>query len=331
MLLLIVKRLFAMVIILLALSAIMFGLQRISNTNPIRAMLGANASKTAVLAEEHKLGLNKPLPVQYFNYVDNVIHGNLGISYRTRRPVAKDIMDFLPATMELTFYALIISVVLGTALGVISATEQKGAWLLRFFMFSGSSAPVFLLAILGLILFYRDLGWLPATGRLGAINSASGYRGFLTLDAIVHGRFHILLGALRHLILPASCIALGPAVSIGRVLRASLVQSLRSDYILTARAKGLSEMAVVFKHGLRNSLGPMLSMIGLQAGLMLTGVVVVEEIFSWPGIGSYIGQSIPVGDFPAISGVVLVLGVIYVVINAVVDIVQTVVDPRIKS
>lgn len=330
MLALIIKRLLAMIVILLALSAIMFGLQRISNTNPIRAMLGANASKAAVLAEEHKLGLNKPLPVQYIDYVNNVAHGNLGVSYRTRRPVAKDIIDFLPATVELTFYALVMAIILGTALGVISATEKKGAGFLRFFMFSGSSAPVFLLAIVGLIVFYRDLGWLPATGRLSAANSGGGYSGFLTIDAIVHGRINLLLDAWRHLILPASCIALGPAVSIGRVLRASLVQSLRSDYILTARAKGLSEIAIVFKHGLRNSLGPMLSMIGLQAGLMLTGVVVIEEIFSWPGIGYYIGQSIPVGDFPAISGVVLVLGAIYVVINAVVDIVQTLVDPRIK-
>jgi peptide/nickel transport system permease protein len=200
---------------------------------------------------------------------------------------------------------------------------------LRFVLVAGASAPAFLLALLGILLFYNRLHWLPATGDTGYTNAPTGPTGILVIDTVVHGQWAMAGDAWRHLILPGVCIALGPAVSIGRVLRTSLVGNMRSDFVRTARSKGLTERAVLFRHALRNSLGAALSMTGLQAGLMFAGVVVIEAVFAWPGIGLYTSQSIPAADFPAIGGVTLVLGIGYVVINTAVDILQAVADPRI--
>jgi peptide/nickel transport system permease protein len=325
------RRLGAALIILLILIATMFTLSHLSNTDPAHAYLGAGASKAAVAAERVKLGLNLPITTQFLHYVGNLLHGNLGVSYRTRNPVTQDLAEYLPATMELAFYAIILALLLGLALGIATAARWRGARILKFVMVSGASAPLFLLALLGILLFYGHLGWLPATGRTSIPNPPTGPTGFLTIDAILAGRFNVLLNALQHLIMPATVLAIGPAVSIGRVLRGSLVTVLREDYVRTARSKGLRDRAVLLRHALRNALGPALSMTGLQAGLLLAGDVVVEQIFAWPGIGYYAAQSIPVGDFPAISGVTLVLGLFYVLINALVDILQRVADPRVRA
>jgi peptide/nickel transport system permease protein len=201
--------------------------------------------------------------------------------------------------------------------------------LFRLLTLVGASAPPFLLALLGLIFLYHRLHWLPSTGRTRFQDAPSGPTGLLTFDSLVHGRFNVFLDAIDHLILPGLCVAILPAVSIGRVLRSSLVNTLRADYVRTARSKGLSEPVVLWRHALRNSLGPALSMTGLQVGLMFAGVVVIEQIFAWPGIGLYTVQSIPRTDFPAIAGVTLVLGAAYVVVNTVVDLLQAVADPRI--
>lgn len=201
--------------------------------------------------------------------------------------------------------------------------------MLRAVLFTGSSAPMFLLGILGLLVFYKTLGWVPANGRIGIANPPDGPTGLLTVDGLIRGRFDVVGDALHHLILPAFVIALGPAVAIGRVLRSSLLGDVDSDYARTARAKGLSESQIMARHVLRNSVGSALSMTGLQIGLMFSGVLVIEQVFGWPGIGQYIAQSIPVADFPAIAGVTLLLGALYVVINTAVDLLQAAADPRI--
>ncbi len=195
-------------------------------------------------------------------------------------------------------------------------------------MVAGASAPPFLLALVGILLFYRRLGWLPATGRSGFRDAPDGPTGLLMIDSLVNGRFDVFTDALKHLVLPGLSIAILPAVSIGRVLRSSLVTTLRTDHVRTARAKGLKERTVLLRHALRNSAGPALSMGGLQVGLMFAGVVVIEQIFAWPGIGLYTVQSIPRSDFPAIAGVTLVLGAAYVIVNALVDVFQAAADPR---
>jgi peptide/nickel transport system permease protein len=197
-------------------------------------------------------------------------------------------------------------------------------------MVAGASAPSFLLALLGILLFYRKLGWLPATGRSSISDAPDGPTGLLTVDGVIRGRLDVTWDAMQHLVLPALCIAILPAVSIGRVLRSSLVTTMRTDYVRTAHAKGLHPRTVLGKHAVRNSLGPALAMSGLQVGLMFAGVVVIEQIFAWPGIGLYTVQSIPRSDFPAIAGVTLFLGAAYVVINAIVDILQAVADPRLS-
>lgn len=326
----ITKRLGAALVIIVFLTFAMFLLQHLSHSDPVHALLGAGASQAAVRAETHKLGLDQPLLNQYFHYLGNLVQGDLGTSYRTRQPVVSDLGQYLPATLELSLYSLLLAGVLGLVLGVGGAGRWRGAGLFRLILIAGAATPPFVIALIGLLFFYGHLGWLPASGRSGISNPPTGPTGLLTIDGLVHGRLGVTIDALHHLILPAVCIALVPAVSIGRILRSSLEETMRADYIRTARAKGLKRHTVLLRHALRNSIGPALSMLGLQAGLMFSGVVVIEQIFAWPGIGFYTAQGIPQGDFPAIAGVTLVLSIAYVAINAIVDVLQALADPRIK-
>jgi peptide/nickel transport system permease protein len=323
------KRLGAMILVLLFLAAVVFTLQHLTPTDPVHSFLGANASKAAIQAESHKLGYDRPLPAQYVHYVGGLVRGNFQMSLRTRRPVGHDLRQYLPATLELAVFGLIVAAILGAILGVVTAGRFPGAGVFRFITLAGASTPPFLLALVGILLFYHRLHWLPATGRTGLVNPPTGPTGLLTVDTLLHGNIHGFTDAIRHLILPGLCVAILPAVSIGRVLRSSLVATLRSDYVRTARAKGLREVAVLWHHAMRNSVGPALSMGGLQVGLMFAGVVIIESIFAWPGIGLYTVQSIPRSDFPAIAGVTIVLGAGYVIVNTIVDVLQVVADPRI--
>jgi peptide/nickel transport system permease protein len=324
-------RLSSMVVVLLVLAFIVLCLQRYTPADPVRVKIGANASKEVVARERARLGYDDPLPVQYVNYVKDLVRGDLQDSLRTRRPVATDLGKFLPATAELAGFALVAAVLLGGLLGLASAARVRGSGVLRVVMVAGASAPVFLLALLGLLLFYRRLGWLPATGRTSYRDAPTTPTGFLLVDSLLHGRLDVWFDAFKHLLLPGLCVAIGPAVAIGRVLRGSVLGALDADYVRTARAKGLRDRTVLLRHTLRNSIGPALSMTGLQVGLMFAGVVVVESIFAWPGLGLYTIQSIPRLDFPAIAGVTLLLGAGYVIINAIVDILQVVADPRLRT
>jgi len=328
---LIAKRLAAMVVLSLLLAAVVFLLQQVSPLDPVHAMLGPNASPAAVAAQRHKLGLDQPMVTQFGNYLVGLLHGDLGSSYRTRRPVLEDLTVYVPATAELAVSALLLALVLGVVLAFSSSLRWPGAWLVRLVLLAGASAPTFLIGIGSLLLFYSQLGWLPASGRTDLMNAPTGPTGLLTLDGLIAGRPDVTVDALRHLVLPAIAIAFGPAVAVGRVLRSSLLGEQSSEYSRTARAKGLTEQQVLTRHVLRNALGPALSMTGLQVGLMFSGVLVVEQIFGWPGVGQYTAQSIPVADFPAIAGVTLLLGIGYVVVNTVVDLLQAVADPRIKA
>ena len=323
------SRVGAMVLILVALTGVMFLLQNISPLDPVKSQLGAQASPEAVAARREALGLNEPILVQFWNYLTGAATGDLGTSYRTRHPVLSDLGDFFPATLELAMYGIAISLVLAILLAFSTTLKWRGSGVLRAVLFTGSSAPMFLLGILGLLVFYKTLGWVPANGRIAIPNPPDGPTGLLTVDGLIHGRFDVVGDALHHLILPALVIALGPAVAIGRVLRSSLLGDIDSDYARTARAKGLSESQIMARHVLRNSLGAALSMTGLQIGLMFAGVLVIEQVFGWPGIGQYIAQSTPLADFPAIAGVTLMLGALYVVINTAVDLLQVAADPRI--
>lgn len=326
----VLKRIASGIGVLLILAAVVFLLAQITPTDPVRVMIGANATDAMVEAKREELGYDKPLVEQYISYVTGIARGDMQMSLRTRRPVTTDLGEFLPATFELALYGVVLALIIGGILGLASAGRFRGSGVLRFVVVGLSSAPVFLLALLGILLFYRQLGWLPATGRTSFTGLERGPTGLLTVDSLLQGRFDVFVDAQKHLILPALCVALAPAAAIGRVLRSSLVTTMQTDYVRTARSKGLRERTVLLRHGLRNSIGPALSMTGLQIGLMFAGIVVIESIFAWPGIGFYTVQSIPRTDFPAIAGVTLVLGAAYVVVNTIVEIVQASADPRLK-
>jgi peptide/nickel transport system permease protein len=323
-------RMSSMVVVILVLAAVMFVLRNMTPTDPAKEILGPHASAQAMDALRHDLWLDRPLPVQYVHFVANMLQGDVGVSIRTRRPVAQDLRAFVPTTLELAAFGVVLALLEALALALLSTTRWKVAGFVRVIMISGASAPVFMLAVFGILIFFGKLGWLPPSGQTSFFDAPSGPTGFMLIDSLIAGRFDVFTDALQHIVLPAVCISIGPAVAIGRVLRSSLLTSLQSDYILTARAKGLSDLAILFRHALRNSVGPALSMTGLQLGLMFAGVVVIEDIFAWPGIGYYTALSIPAGDYPAIIGVTLVIGVGYVVINAMVDLLQAAADPRIR-
>lgn len=316
--------------VLLALVTIVFLLQAVIPGDPVRAKVGANASAEVVARERERLGLDRPLPAQYVDQVGDVAQGRLGESIRTARPVEVDLAQFGPATLELALFSLALAVAGGLLIGVLGATASRGAGASRLGFVAGASVPSFLLALALIYVFYYRLNWLPASGRTDIRDAPVGPTGLLLLDGLLAGRPGVTLDALWHLLLPAISLALVPAVAIGRVLRSSLVEVYRADYIRTAEAKGLSPRRVLWRHAMRNSLSAPLTVTGLQVGLLLGGVVVVETVFAWPGIGLYMNQSIGFGDLTAIAGVTLVVGAGYVVINALVDVAQAVADPRIR-
>ncbi len=327
----IVRRLAAMVLVLLGLTLILFILQQISPFDPVRVALGPEASNAVVNAARHRLGYDDSLIVQYLRYVGHAFTGNLGTSLLTGHPVLSDIGTFLPASLELLLAALILAVPLALLIGVASASRWRGASAIRFGSIVLASAPSFVLSVVFVVIFYSRLHWLPAGGQTSAFNAPTGPTGLLAVDSLVHGQISTFGNALEHLIMPAFALGILPGVAVGRVLRGALISNMRSDHVRSARSRGLRETTIVLKHCLRNSAGPALAMSGLMLGAMFAALVVVETIFAWPGIGSYLDQAIPRDDQPAIMGVTLLLGVMYVVINAIVDILQAVADPRLRA
>jgi peptide/nickel transport system permease protein len=323
-------RLASLIGILLGLSVVVFLLQAVVPADPVRAMVGASATRQIVEAKRHELGLDRPLPAQYAQFLGRAVRGDLQMSLHTRRPVRTDIAAFLPATVELAATALAMAVVLGGALGLLTA--RGGGASLRVTLVASASVPAFLLALLLLIVFYAQLHWFPGSGRISPeLDAPTGPTGLLTVDGLLAGRLDVVRDALAHLALPALCLALGPAVALGRTLRSSLQTVLSSDHIRTARAKGLTERGVLLRHGVRPALNAPLTMTGLQVGMLLAGVVVIESIFAWPGLGLYTARAITNVDFPAIVGVTLVMGAVYVIINALVDLAQVAADPRLRA
>jgi peptide/nickel transport system permease protein len=325
------RRLTSVLVVVLVLVAVVFVLQRISPTDPVRAALGPNASRALVAAERKRLGYDDPLAVQYVHYVRNVSTGDLGVSLRSGQPVLNDIGSFLPASIELVLFSLVLGVPLTLILGIASAARWRGFGIFRFGLLTSAAAPQFLLGALGILFFFHNLHWLPATGRSRYFDAPTAPTGLLTIDGLIHGRPAVTLDAITHLIMPSLTLALLPAVAVGRILRGSIIGNLRADHVRVARSKGLSEWQVLMRHCLRNSAGAALAMSGLMLGLVFEGLVIVETVFAWPGIGFYVYQSIGVDDFPAIAGVTLFLGAAYVVVNTTVDLLQAAADPRIRA
>ncbi len=326
---LVLTRFASLVGVLLVLTLAVFFVQRTLPSDPVRLLVGRNATPEVIAAARARLGLDEPFVVQYVSFLGRLLHGDAGTSVRTRNPVAADVSHYLPATLELVLVAAVMAVVGGLVLGIISS---RGGWLstvVRLLTVAGSSSATFLVAIVAVLVLYRNLGWFPAGGR-SARFSSSKPTGFLLLDTLLGGDLPGWLDAAHHILLPAAVLAVGSTVAIGRTLRGSLRAVLSSEFIRSANAKGFTWWQVDRRHGLRNAANPALSMAGLQVGLLFSGSIVVELVFSWPGVGGYLASSIGSADFPAITGVVLVLGVAYVGINFVVDLLQLLVDPRLR-
>lgn len=317
----------ALVGVLLALSFVVFLIDSVVPANPVAASLGAGASHAQIVAREHQLGYDKPFYAQYVRFLGRVLQGDLGTSLRTHNTVASDLGRFAPATLELALFAGLMIVVLSLVLGVWSAAGVRGSNAIRAVMVGSASIPTFFASIVLILLFYSTLHLLPPSGR----TSSGDATGLVIIEDLFSGKFAGMLNGLEHVLLPALVVAIGPAVAIGRVLRGSLLEAMRQDHIRTARSKGLGELAVLLHHALRNAATPVLAMAGLQMGLVLTGVIVVETVFAWPGLGLYASSSLVSADFPAVIGVTLVLGAAYVVINAVVDVLQLLADPRLRD
>ncbi|MGV1047582.1 MAG: ABC transporter permease [Solirubrobacterales bacterium] len=328
----ILVRAVGLLVVLWVLVTIVFLLGSVVPSDPARAYAGAGASPEVIAAKRAELDLDKPVITRYLDYLGRLGHGDLSESVHTHQPVADDLREALPATLELLLASIVITIVIGLAVGVATARPRRGTGLLRGALVAGASVPVFTLGLLGLFLFYYKLGWFPAGGQTepGAA-TFTGPTGFLSLDALLTGHLGVFGDALWHLVLPATALALTPALLTARTLRSSLRHSLRQDYARTARAKGLTERQVLWGHALRNSLNAPLTICGLELGAMLAGIAVVETIFAWPGIGLYIDRSIAANDVPAIAGVTLVVGVVFVLANAIVDALQMVVDPRLRQ
>lgn len=321
------SRLASLLGLLWFLSLVLFLLQEVSGADPVAATIGGNAPPEAVAAARERLGLDDPAPLRYLNFLGSLLTGDVGTSFRTRRPVMEDIAAYLPATIELVTVGFLLALVLGVLFAVSSMLRWPISGPFRGLLFVSSTAPTFMLGIVCLIVFYKLLGWLPASGR-GGIDD--GPTGMSLVDSLLAGNPAAVGDAVRHVLMPALTLAVGPALAIGRVLRSSLAETLGSDHVRTATAKGLTEMQVLGGHVLRNSLNAALSMSALQLGFMFGGVLLIEGVFTWGGLGSYLAASLPVSDFPAIAGVTLVLGGLYVVANTVADVLQSVADPRIS-
>ena len=332
----VIRRLMWLVLVLLGLCAITFILSRIVPSDPAASYLGPRPRLEQVEKVRVQLGLDKPLYVQFTYYMRDLVHGDLGESLRTHRPVLQGIWEHLPASLELMIIGIFIALLVGIPLGVISAKKENTAvdHLSRLFSVANVSMPAFWLAMIFQIVFFRWLGILPIMGRIDTVVSlvspVKEITGFYTLDTLITGNWAAFKSALSHLVLPSLSLAAYSTGLIARMTRSTMLEVLREDYITTARAIGVSEREILFVQALRNALGPTLTTAGLCFAFMLTGTFFVEIIFSWPGLGTYTTNAIFLNDYPVIMGVTILMAMFYVAVNLLVDLLLAVADPRIR-
>ncbi|HEU5434076.1 MAG TPA: ABC transporter permease [Thermomicrobiales bacterium] len=329
----IVRRLLLLIPTLLGVSLLTFALSRVVPGDPARLAAGAQATPEMYAQIRQEFGLDKPIPLQYWDYVTGIVQGDWGKSILSRRPVLDDLGTYWPATLELVVAAMIIATVIGVPLGVISAVkaDRMGDHLARVVSLLGVSVPAFWLAVLLQLFFALRLGWLPANGRLDPLTAAPPHlTGLYLIDSAVAGQWSTFGAALRQIILPAVTLSFPALATIARFARTSLLEVLNQDYVRTARAKGVAERRVVTRHGLRNALIPLVTMIGLSFGWSMGGSVLVETVFDWPGIGLYATKSALTLDFMPIMGIALLYGFVFSLINIAVDLTYGLLDPRIR-
>ena len=322
-------------ITLFGLVLITFLIGRVVPIDPVLAVVGDRAPQEVVERTRHEMGLDRPLPEQFLLYVEQLARGNLGRSVMTGNRVATDIARFFPATLELATVALFIATVAGVPLGVWAAVRQ-GSWVdqaIRVVCLSGHSIPVFVLALLSLLVFYATLGWAPGPGRQGVYfqDTVDPVSGVLLIDAALAGEWGAWRDAAAHLALPALVLGLFNMAYIARMTRAFMLDSLRGEFVITARAKGLSAAAVVWRHAFGNIAVRLVTVLALAYAGLLEGAVLTESVFSWPGLGQYLTGSLLNADMNAVLGATLVVGLTYVALNLVADLAYRLLDPRVRS
>ena len=320
-------------LVLLGLSFITFVILHVLPGDPARTAAGPGATAAQVARQRLRLGLDQPLLTQYWHYLGNVVHGRFGTSVVTHQPIRSDLAQALPDSIELVLAALVINVVVSVPLGVLAAVKER-TWfdgLTRTGVITLGAVPVFWLGLILQLLVGGRLHLLPLSGQVD-LSVSTGHRitGFLTIDTLLQGRWSAFGSAVTHLVLPALTLAASFVPVVARTVRSSMVGVLHEEYMTTARSKGASEYRVVLRHGLRNALLPAVTIIGMQAGWMLSSTVLVETIFGRPGIGAYAVNAVLQSDLQAVVAVVLVIGAVFVLVNLLVDVAYMALDPQVR-
>lgn len=326
------KRLLHLIPVLLGMTFLVFLIIRAIPGDPRQVILGQQATADAIAALRLKLGLDNPWYIQYFDYLKGIITGDLGESLRTRQPISSEMWPYLAATFELAFFAMIIAIIVGVNAGIISSWFQNSwfDYLAMVIALIGVSMPIFWLGLMEQWAFGIQSSRLPTSGREEVRDPVLAITHFYLIDTLWQGRFDQFIVVLKHLLLPGIALATIPTAIIARMTRASMLEVMRSDFVRTARAKGQKMFVVVYKHALKNALIPVLTVVGLQTGMLLGGAILTETIFSWPGIGRYIYEAIGFRDYPVIQSGILIVAFLFVMINLIVDLLYTVIDSRIK-
>jgi peptide/nickel transport system permease protein len=318
--------------VLFGVSVVVFVMVRAIPGDPAQILLGQAATPDQVADVRERLGLNEPLPTQYFLFIRDALTGDLGDSLAFGQPVTTVLIERFPATLELTLAALLFAVAVGVPIGVIAAVRQYSLLdkITSVIALTGVSMPVFWLALVLVVVFTVQLDWLPFPGRVGGDVSFTSYTGLYLLDTLITFNLPAFWDVLRHLILPAVALGTIPMAVITRMTRSSMLEVMGEDYVRTARAKGVVPWRVVFRHALRNAMLPTITVIGLQFGLLMGGAILTETIFGWPGVGQTAIESVNRRDYAMIQGIVLYGATLFVLVNLLVDVLYAVLDPRVR-
>ena len=330
----ILSRCFDAIITLIGVSILAFGLIRMVPGDPVLVMLGERGSDPKVYAEmKASLGLDQPIHIQYLKFVGGALKGDLGLSTVTTAPVLTEFFDRFPATLELGLAALLWAMCLGIPLGILTAVKRSSIfdYMVMGGALVGYSMPIFWWGLILILWFSVGLGWTPVSGQISVIYDIPMITGFKLIDTLLVSEPGAFSSALRHLILPATALGTIPLAVITRMTRSSMLEVLSEDYIRTAKAKGLTKFEVIAIHGLRNALIPIVTVIGLQLGIIVTGAILTETIFSWPGIGKWLLHSVNARDYPVIQGGILLIATMIMCINMTIDIVYVLINPKIRG
>ena len=326
------RRLVTLIVTLLGIMAVTFFISLVVPVDPLASIAGPQASQETVNQLRKLYGFDQPIYIQFGRYVKRLLHGDLGASFQTARPVLDDILQYFPATIELATLALIISIIIGIPLGVVSSVYRNSPidHFSRVLSLIGVSVPVFWSGLVLLLLFYFKLDWLTEPGRLNVmLIEPKRFTGMILIDSLIAGNLEVFWDAMKHMVLPAAVLSFYGLAGVARIVRSSMLDVLSEEYIKTARIKGLNEFSVLTRHALRNALVPAVTVIGLTYGFLLEGAVLTEIIFSWPGLGRYLALAFLTLDLNAIVGGTMVVALAYCLINLIVDIIYAFLNPKI--